>query len=581
MSPEPGRAQQKVDEKMELLPPKSTEKDGLPEPPSGPDTMKEEDPEYRKFPAGGSDADMIELEPTNKKVLEALGTQKEHLRTMQKEAKSGTCLCSCVVLLYQVLWAIVTTVLFLGLVVPVLLLLAVLTLLGTFFCCSTQFHWLQIAASMSWFTYWYICETRFPRLMPRIHRIPYRLQQLTPEYFTSQLRKTGYLTEDQRVTDVRSTYNVNQGLQSDVFRVILDYDVDDERLPKTMIIKVSQRGFTHRSQLHIVDATWTEMMFWTKIQTMSKGVFNHPTLYFHEFSALSDKFLLAMEVAPGEFIPQGQNLTWEEIVSVTGQVARFHAHWQEKVPILHSWGWPALGKEKLLNSAFDLMLPIGIPKFREFLAAIGMKLPPEVQDCYNWLIEEGPGNLGKFTYKALTNTLVFGDLRDENIYRMENGEFGLIDYQMGQIRFNWEIFQLLICSTNIDEILPRKEELCQHYFAEYSQYYSRVNPGKTMQLTLHELIWQSDFAPFFMVVTQAIAAKSFLEIIENTSTSKDVLGFYRNMMVNTFKHFRHTNFEKVKSVYLRWKALGQPTNDKVSFAELCPPDTFEEPGTLV
>merc|ERR1712157_194001 len=117
----------------------------------------------------------------------------------------------------------------------------------------------------------------------------------------------------------------------------------------------------------------------------------------------------------------------------------------------------------------------------------------------------------------------------------------------------------MICSCDLDEVLPRSEELCRHYFKEYSQYYAKVNPGQTPPLTLHEIIWQCEFAPMFLVVTMTLASASFLQILRQKTSTKDVPGFYRNMIKNTFRFLiQQQSLKKAQEVYTRWKDLGEP-----------------------
>merc|ERR1712113_252617 len=97
---------------------------------------------------------------------------------------------------------------------------------------------------------------------------------------------------------------------------------------------------------------------------------------------------------------------------------------------------------------------------------------------------------------------------------------------------------MMICSCDLKEVLPRRVELCEHYFKEYEAYYSKVNPGQTPPLTLHELIWQSEFAPFYLLFALTMASPSFYSILrQKNEIKKDVAGFYRNMVQNAFTCF--------------------------------------------
>jgi len=220
-------------------------------------------------------------------------------------------------------------------------------------------------------------------------------------------------------------------------------------------------------------STRAEIGFFKKY--ISEDPFNHPRYYFSQFSSLSEKFLLALEFVEYPFlkpIPE-YNMPLTEILKIVHQLAKFHSYFEGRQNEFEHQFTSMTNSRVMVTS--DLTWKMNVEAWRRTMRELELEVPQEINELISIIHTQKQSKV--FSVLAtLHQTLCHNDLRSDNIYKLPNGEYGFIDFQMVGNRCNlWDVVYFCLYIADCSTVLGNRNKICVIYYDEWMKNYKRVH----------------------------------------------------------------------------------------------------------
>merc|ERR550534_1486512 len=121
------------------------------------------------------------------------------------------------------------------------------------------------------------------------------------------------------------------------------------------------------------------------------------------------------------------------------------------------------------------MWEMHVKALRRNLRVMEVEVPQEINELISIIQTEKPSKV--FSLLAtLHQCLCHNDLRSDNIYKLPDGEYGVVDFQMVGNRCNlWDVVYICICIADCSIVLANRNKICQLYYDEWIKNYQRVH----------------------------------------------------------------------------------------------------------
>ncbi len=255
--------------------------------------------------------------------------------------------------------------------------------------------------------------------------VPATAESVTAEWLTAVLRDAGAV-ERATVTSVdRETIAVGQGFASQLARFSLEYDVQEDGAPASLIGKFQSSHDTTRRLMGQVGAYEREVRFYAELA--DEVGLPTPRCYRAARDASSGVFVLLLEdLLPSVVGDQVAGATAEQAEFVIRELGRFHARWWNSDRLRDtSWMQPSADLAERGMALFEA----GREPFREQLATDH----PTLVDMAERVGDLLPSVLASLERTSIPSpfTLLHGDMRLDNLFipTEEGGRFAVIDWQ--------------------------------------------------------------------------------------------------------------------------------------------------------
>ena len=153
---------------------------------------------------------------------------------------------------------------------------------------------------------------------------PRTVDEITPEWLTNVLRESGAI--DKSTVESVSANVLDGGATSEVQKLVIEYDLDAEQAPKSIIAKIAHQDPETRSLVDDLSLYETEILFY---QHFNKGVgITVPDIYFSSYDhATKEMLLLQEDLSDLRSIPPGIECNFDDAVNAFDAAVGFHAKW--------------------------------------------------------------------------------------------------------------------------------------------------------------------------------------------------------------------------------------------------------------
>jgi len=411
----------------------------------------------------------------------------------------------------------------------------VILLISSLCKCRSLVPWITFIGNELLLVWWYCCEIYFPTACPSINSIPDKIEDLTPAYFTANLRNAGVLGQDNFVLEVKTSLNSIQGYLSTIFWVDLVYKKQSSILPTSVIVKISMKHLVLRAQIATMKFTRNEISFSSKY--VEESPINHPRFFFSQLANKSEKFMICSGTADGTFLdaePREEKwmLNLDDMYLIISDVAKLQAHFDGRENELKK-DFDFIGR-KMAGMLGDLVLNRNV--WHEVLDIYGLTLTEKCLELEKFVFETKVSGLMEwFGSGCFRQGLCHGDVHNGNIYRGRNGKLGYIDFQSTGLKpMLYDVIWVML--KTCEHKLYDKNSICELYFKEYSAYHAQFHQGGRPCVTLQHIKLQYDILPLLILVHSMATAKGSLDLM-NKSNDADrnffvrAVGFFTNNLI--------------------------------------------------
>ncbi len=253
--------------------------------------------------------------------------------------------------------------------------------------------------------------------------IPSGPKALTPEWLTQALRSTGTINNSTVKSFSMEMIGEGQAFTGQIARLSLNYDIDEESAPKSLIAKFPASDPNLRTIWNRYHLYEREIRFYKEI---AKGIdLRIPRCYYGDLDIEAGESVLILEDITKARV--GDNVTgcsFEDAELTFRSLGKFHAAWWES-PQLDDIGWiPAF------NHGADYVQGLYQQSWGPFLDKFGNQVHDSFLELGAWLGRNVANIRNRLAESP--RTLIHGDLRLDNLLfsSSENGtSLIVIDWQ--------------------------------------------------------------------------------------------------------------------------------------------------------
>jgi hypothetical protein len=255
--------------------------------------------------------------------------------------------------------------------------------------------------------------------------IPASMDEITPEWLTAALRKSGHLRAARVIEAPRQRIGEGVGILGELARITLVYDREEAGAPKTLIAKIPTADPGGRGVAHMLGFYEKERRIYDELADQI-GV-RSPRSYYAGGDPETVRYVILMEDLAGLRLgDQVQGASLEECATLVREVARLHARWWNS-PDLDALAWIPRG-----NDPVNLMAAVAFAQAVEpFLRTFGSDLTDfERELVLRYMHRMNPM---QDRFSSTPETLCHGDLRLDNVF------FGSPDGSAPLTFVDWQI----------------------------------------------------------------------------------------------------------------------------------------------
>ncbi len=256
-------------------------------------------------------------------------------------------------------------------------------------------------------------------------KIPDGPRELTPEWLTEALRRTGTITNAAVRSFEASTIGEGTGLLGDLARVTLEYDGPEDGAPASLVAKFPSAAQENREAGKAFRFYERENRFYNHIAEDVQ--LTTPRCYYSDMDPEAGQHVLLLEdLSEARLGDQLEGSTPEEAEFVIREVAKMHASWWDS-PRLVDLDWIPRPSDPIVTEPVDSRYG---EAWEPFVRIFGERLSPEMLA----LGERLGAKIVKLVeeFDPPPTTLVHGDYRLDNMFFDPGGgkPFTVADWQI-------------------------------------------------------------------------------------------------------------------------------------------------------
>ena len=244
---------------------------------------------------------------------------------------------------------------------------------------------------------------------------------------TNVLRESGEI--DKSTVESVSANVLDGGATSEVQKLVIEYDLDAEQAPKSIIAKIAHQDPETRSLVDDLSLYETEILFY---QHFNKGVgITVPDIYFSSYDhATKEMLLLQEDLSDLRSIAPGIECNFDDAVNAFDAAAGFHAKWWDNESLFDiPWLIDYSDEEYATNISGK-----SSPHIDSFVEKAGSYLPKGVEQIIRDLAPRYAEVVSHSGTRPVT--LNHGDYKPTNLFfdDSENAESPIV-------AFDWQVVQ--------------------------------------------------------------------------------------------------------------------------------------------